>query len=337
MRVFLITLATLFFLPTAMADQSLSLANSDWPPFIIKGQERGASEQLVCAALKRAGWSCSVKVYAWDQVLADAQKGSIDGIAAVWRNPEREQYLLFSKPYLTNRIIPIIAKDSKIYLQKISDLAGWRVAMVPGYAYGKQIENAIPSLTMVSVRDAAEAIRAVQEGMADIALVDELVARSQSGTGAESDFTVINTVLAFRELYFAVSREHPQAEQIIADFHHQYESMLKDGVVNDILDVDWLAADLDNDGTLDLVLRSGASFDDLGVPSEEGTTYSLGRSQYHKTPQPNLNESQVKYFVEGRPHSSLQETLIDVFGKDTVCTKKDYSSEIDCTKIFQQK
>ena len=50
-----------------------------------------------------------------------------------------------------------------------------------------------------------------------------------------------------------------------------------------------------------------------------------------------LGGSQVNYFVEGRPHSSLQETLVDVFGKDTVCTKVDYSSEIDCTKIFQKK
>ncbi len=67
-----------------------------------------------------------------------------------------------------------------------------------------------------------------------------------------------------------VSRQHPRAEQIISDFHHHYEIMLKDGVVNEILDVDWLATDIGNDGKLDLVLRSGVSFDDLGTPNQQG-------------------------------------------------------------------
>jgi polar amino acid transport system substrate-binding protein len=250
MRVFLITITAVFFLPIAMADQSLSLGNDHWPPFIIEGRDLGASEELVCEALKLAGWACSVRVYDWDKVLEDAQKGSVDGIAAAWKTPEREQYLLFSEPYLTNRIVPIVAKDSKIYLKKASDLAGWRVAMVPDYAYGEEIESAKSSFTLVPARGSAEAIKAVQDGSADIALIDDLVARAQLKNDAEPDFTVINSVLAYRELYFAVSRQHPNAEEIMSDFHQQYETMLKDGLVNEILGVDWLATDLDNDGKL---------------------------------------------------------------------------------------
>ena len=218
MRVFLITITALFFLPTAMAEQSLTLGNSDWPPFTIKGQRQGASERLVCEALNRAGWNCSVKVYDWDQVLEDASEGTVDGVAAIWRTPEREQYLLFSEPYLTNRIVPVIAKDSKIFVQKVSDLSGWRVAMVPDYAYGDEIEKAKSSMTVVPVMGSAEAFKAVQEDKADIALVDDLVARSQMEIDAGAEFTVINAVLAHRELYLAVSRKHPRAEQIISDF-----------------------------------------------------------------------------------------------------------------------
>lgn len=320
-----------------MADKSLTLGNSDWPPFIIEGPERGASEELVCEALKLAGWSCTVKVYDWDKVIEDTQKGSVDGIAAVWRTPEREKYLLFSEPYLTNRILPIVAKNSNIYLVGISDLAGWRVAMVPDYAYGEEIESAKSSFTLVPVESSAEAIKAVQEDRADIALVDDLVARAQLEADAEPDFTVINAVLAYRELYFAVSRAHPQAEQIISDFHRQYERMLKDGVVNEILDVDWLATDLGNDGTLDLVLRSGVSFDELDAPSQGGSTYALGQSQYQMMSQPRLSKSQVNYLVEGEPHSSLQSALIDVFGKDVVCTHREYTSTLDCSKLFKQR
>jgi len=336
MRIFLIIITTLFFLPTAMAEQNLTLGNSDWPPFTIKGEGQGASERLVCGALRRAGWTCSVKVYDWDQVLEDASEGAVDGIAAVWKTPEREQFLLYSEPYLTNRIVPVIAKDSQIFVQKLSDLRGWRVAMVHGYAYGEEIEKAKSSMTIVPVVSSAEAFKAVQEDKADIALVDDLVARSQAEIDEGLEFKVIDAVLAHRELYVAVSRQHPRAEQIISDFHRYYEIMLKDGAVNDILDVDWLATDIGNDGELDLVLRSGVSFDDLGTPNQQGTTYSLGQPQYQTMSEADRGESQVNYFVEGRPYSTLQETLIEVFGKDTVCTKKDYSSEIDCTKLFQK-
>ncbi len=337
MRVLLITITAFFFLPAAVADQSLSLGNDDWPPFIIEGQEQGASEELVCTALKLAGWSCVVNVYDWDKVLEDVQKGSVDGIAAVWKTPEREKYLLFSEPYLTNRIVPIVAKNSQIYLQKVSDLRGWRVAMVPDYAYGQEIEDAISSFTLLPVKGSADAIKAVQEGRADIALVDDLVARAQLDIDSEPNFTVINAVLTYRELYFAVSREHPQAEEIISGFQDHYETMLKDGVVNEILDVDWLATDLGNDGKLDLVLRTGVNFDDLNSPSQSGSTYALGQSNYRMMSQSGLDNSQVNYHVGGKSHSSLQDALVEVFGKDVVCTHKEYTSQFDCSKLFMKR
>ena len=151
------------------------------------------------------------------------------------------------------------------------------------------------------------------------------------------DVDVINTVLAYRELFFAMSRQHPEAERIISDFQHHYEIMLKDGAVNEALGVDWLAADLGNDGKLDLVLRSSVSFDDLNKPSQKGSTYALNQAQYQMVSQPNVDYSQANYHVDGKPHSSLQSALIEVFGKDVVCEHKEYTSQFDCSKIFKKR
>ena len=337
MRVFLLAFTAVFFLPEALADQVLSLGNDAWPPFIIEGQEQGSSEKLVCEALDRAGWTCVIEVDDWDKVLEGAKEGSVDGIAAVWRSPEREQYLLFSDPYLTNRIVPIVAKDSPLQPQSISDLANKRVAMVPDYAYGDEIQDALSSFDVVPVKGSAEAIKAVLDGRAEIALVDELVTRAHLENDPQLDVDVINTVLAYRELHFAVSRQHPQAEEIISEFHRAYDLMLKDGAVNEALGVDWLATDLGNDGKLDLVLRSGVSFDDLDNPSQRGSTYALEQSQYRMMSKSDLDYTQVNYQVEGKSHSSLQSALIEVFGKDVVCTHKEYSSEFDCSKLFKKR
>jgi hypothetical protein len=85
------------------------------------------------------------------------------------------------------------------------------------------------------------------------------------------------------------------------------------------------------------VLRSGVNFDDLSAPSQSGSTYALGQSQYQMMSQSNSGNSQVNYHVEGKSHSSLQAALVDVFGKDVVCTHKEYTSQFDCSKLFMKK
>ena len=142
------------------------------------------------------------------------------------------------------------------------------------------VAKAVRTFQVVSVRASGEAIAAVLEGRAEAALVDELVARAHQESQPDSKAELVNTVLAFRELHFAVSRSHPQAQSIIADFHRSYELMLKDGAVNEALGVDWLATDLGDDGKMDLVLRSGVSFDDIDNPSKQGSAYALEQSEY---------------------------------------------------------
>lgn len=337
MRVSLLAVITLFFLPQAMANQDLSLGNDSWPPFIIEGEEQGISEKLVCEALSRAGWTCHVAVKEWEQVLTEAKEGSVDGIAAAWKTPEREQYLLFSDPYMTNRIVPVVAMDGAIHVKTAGDLAGLKVAMVPDYAYGSEIEDALASFTQVPAKGSAAALKAVQDGTADLALVDELVVRTALEGDSYAGILALDAVLAYRELFFAVSRQHPQAEQIIADFHRTFELMLKDGAVNEALGVDWLATDLGNDGKMDLVLSKGISLDDLKDPAAKGSTYALEQSDYRMMKKSDLDLSNMNYQVDGKSHSSLQSALVDVFGKDVVCEHREYTSTLDCSKIFEKR
>jgi polar amino acid transport system substrate-binding protein len=324
-------------LSTAHAADPLVLGNDAWPPFIIEGPEQGSSERLVCEALERAGRGCEIRVDDWENVLSNAREGTIDGIAAAWRTPERETYLLFSEPYLTNRIVPLVSRDSSFRPKTLADLAGRRVALVPDYAYGDSVREATATFEVVAARSSQAAIEAVAQGRADVALVDELVARAHKENRPESRAEATDAVLAYRELHFAVSRSHPAAQDIIADFQRSYDLMLEDGSVNEALGVDWLATDLGDDGQLDLVLRKGVRFDDLEDPSKTGSAYALEQSGYRLMSQPGLDDSSVNYRVDGKSHSSLQNALVEVFGKDVVCTHKEYTSTLDCSKIFQNR
>lgn len=327
----------IWLVSTAEAKDPLVLANDPWPPFILEGEEQGTAEMLVCQALERSGWPCRVKVDDWENVLSDARIGAIDGIAAAWRDEEREVYLLFSEPYLTNRIVPAINNQTAVTATSLSDLYGRRVALVGDYAYGSEITAELSKFEVVNAKNSRDALELVQNGKADIALVDELVGRQELEEMGPNNLELANAVLAFRDLHFAVSRQNPQAEQIIEDFQRAYKLMLEDGTVNEILNVDWLATDFGESGTLNYVMRSGVSLDDLDNPSDEGGVFATDSSGYALMRERNLDSSRVKYQVEGKPYSSLQSALDDVFGKDTVCKHKNYTSQFDCSEIFNQR
>ncbi len=337
MKRFAFIFIALCLLSPIHAQETLVLSNDVWPPFIIDGAEQGTAEKIVCQALDRAGWECLVEVRDWETVLAQVKEGEIDGIAAAWRNPERETYLLFSQPYLTNRIVPVMNTNKPVHIQAAGDLVGLRIAMVTDFAYGDEIEAMIPEFELVGAKNPTEALRSVQEGYADAALVDELVARGLLEEGGFFGVMVTDAALAFRDLHFAVSRKHPRAEEIIADFHRTFEIMLDDGTVNEILNIDWLATDFGHTGQIDVVMRSGTSLDNLSNPTKEGSVYALERSEYQLMRQPTgvQQPARVNYQVEGKSHSSLQDALTEVFGKDVVCEHKEYSSEFDCSKLLK--
>jgi len=322
--------------PIADANDSLILGNDNWPPFVIKGSDEGISQQLVCQALSLSGWKCSVEVQEWEAVLNQVKIGAIDGIVAAWQTPERELYLQFSEPYLTNRIVPVISETRPVSIKSVADLDGLRVALVKDYAYGDEILQSGAEFERVEFPDSSRAMQAVQAGQADVALLDVLVARNEMKTNNINDVVVLDTVLSFRELHFAVSRQNPRAAEIIGDFQRGYKTMLDNGMVNEILNIDWIATDFGHTGRTDLVLRSNVTLDQLSHPSEEGSVYSLQGSDYEFTELPDQDATRVKYQVKGTSYSTLQSALDEVFGEDMGCKHKEFSSEFDCTGLFEK-
>jgi len=337
LKKFMLALIAVSLFSLAQAKDPLVLSNDAWPPFIIEGDKQGTAEMLVCQALERSGWPCTVEVKDWETVLKEARIGAIDGIAAAWRNPERETFLLLSEPSLTTSIVPVVNVKKPAAIKSVADLAGLRVALVSDYAYGDEIMAMASKFEVIQASNSRDAINYVRNGTADTALVDELVARDEQDGSLMEDFMVTDAVLAFRGLHFAVSRQHPLAQVIVEDFQRAYKLMLADGTVNEILKVDWLATDFGQSGKLDVVLRSGVSLDDLSYPSNEGSVYALEDSEYQIIRQRDFDPSRVNYQVEGKSYSSLQSALDTVFGKDMVCKHKNFTSEFDCSDLFKKR
>src|SRR5262245_24881769 len=158
----------------AAPPRPLRLVSDVWPPFTDAEGKPHEALDLVKAALLRGGVRSESRIMTWTDALAQLEQGKMDGSAAVWKSPEREKYLLFSKPYLENRLVLVARKGEDVSASSMAALAGKRLALTKGYAYGAAVRQA-PQVTIVDRDSDADCLRAVLAKEADFLLLDELM------------------------------------------------------------------------------------------------------------------------------------------------------------------
>jgi ABC-type amino acid transport substrate-binding protein len=235
--------------------RKLRLGSDEWPPFTgSPGTTRSAIE-LVHSALERAGVEATTTIAEWKEIEAMIRRGELDGSAAMWRSERREEILLFSAPYLENRLVLIGRKGSDVSATRIGDLAGKRVAAVGRYAYGEEVEAA-EGVLFVNARNDQDSLDKLLAGTVDYMLVDEIVARhllTYQADDVAENLEIGLRPLAHRTLHLAIRRDLPEALEVIAAFDREIRAMQGDGTYAAILQVGWIRIDVDGDGLFELV------------------------------------------------------------------------------------
>jgi polar amino acid transport system substrate-binding protein len=237
---------------------TLRLASDSWPPFTADEGNTRIAVELVHEALKRAGREATTSVIDFEAVMAGLRDGTFDGSAALWRSADRERYLLFSNPYLENRLVLVGRKGSDVSATSLTGLGGKRVAVVGRYAYGPAAQNDV-GITFLKGASDQENLERVLAGEADYLLVDDLLIRyvlKHQGEAVEQHLEIGENVLLRRPLYFAVRRDVAGAAELVEKFNEAIAEMVADGTYNEILQLDWIRADVDGDGRLELVANS---------------------------------------------------------------------------------
>jgi polar amino acid transport system substrate-binding protein len=233
----------------------LRLGSDEWPPFTgSPGSERAAVE-LVHTALERAGFAATTEISDWRAVEKGIRTGELDGSAAMWRNERRQLELVFSEPYLENRLVLVGRSGSDVSARQLTELAGKRVAVVGSYSYGTTVDSA-KGVLFVGTRNDQESLDRLLGGEVDYMLVDELVARHLfdfQPEEVETNLEIGLAPLARQPLHLALRRDVADAEEIIAAFNAEILEMLADGSYAEILRVGWIRVDVDGDGLYELV------------------------------------------------------------------------------------
>ena len=153
--------------------KQLRLVSTAWPPFTNESPQQRFALDLVEAALGRFGISSQTTIVDAAQFTALLVKGPYDGSAAAWKDPERERALLFSQPYLENRLILVGRTGADVSAKALADLKGKRLAIVEGYSYGEALDNSGP--VFVRSRSEEDSLRQLLSGAVDYTLMDEIV------------------------------------------------------------------------------------------------------------------------------------------------------------------
>jgi ABC-type amino acid transport substrate-binding protein len=249
----------------------LTFVSTAWTPFTNDaGQPRFALD-LVEAALGRIKRTAKTVIVSPAQFTTSLLSGKFDGSAAAWKDPERERVLLYSQPYLENRLVLVGRLGADVSAKTLADLEGRRVAIVEGYSYGDAVEKS--GAIFVRAATEEESLALLLKLSVDYTLMDDLVVEYIIRNYPKESATRLqigSTPLITRELHLAIRRSHPDAEAIIAGFNAQLRGMIADRTYHRLLHVQWIGADVNGDGVPEYVPAS-----DRPGPAEPQRVYTL--------------------------------------------------------------
>lgn len=240
---------------------TLKLASDVWSPYTDEDGKPRLALDLVHEALRRAGITATTSLTQPGALTPILENQEFDGSAALWKSPDREQYLLFSEPYLQNRLVLLGRAGSNVSAQSLADLKDKKLGLVTGYSYGPALETA-RGVQLVYGKSEPDNLEMLLNGDLDYILVEELLVYHlfQKGGAKASSLLVAGTKsLLSRGLHLGLQRDLPGAKEILRRFDEQIHQLLLDGTYNRVLSVSWVATDTNRDGKNELILAGNAA------------------------------------------------------------------------------
>lgn len=319
----LFTIALLLTSFGAMTQEnSLQLAADIWPPFSDKDGEKAFALELVQEALDRGNILAETSIVSFEGVLDGLNSGSYDGSPTLWKTEDRESYLLYSAPYLENRLILVGRLGSDVSFNSLDELHNKRVSVVSDYAYGSSIYT-IPGVAILPGKSDQQNLELLLEGKTDYMLVDELLIKyllEYQHQEVKKYLSVGTKAIIVQPLYLAVLKSIPDAEKIISGFNENILEMILDGTYNEILEINWIQYDVDGDGILELVINGDS------VGKEAPVNY------YALMSTSGLSADTDRYYINGTVYGGWKE-VPDKFKNDLINSANLQPSESSGLKL----
>jgi len=295
-KVILLLLVT-FSIQGSSQTTELKLVSDVWPPFTnIEGKKAFAID-LVTEALNRIDINTKIEIVVFEDILKGITSGDFDGSAALWINEERKKKYLFSDPYLHNQLILVGKKGSIVNATSFSELNGKRIGVVENYAYGIDGSDA-EKINLVKGSSDQQNLERLLSDQIDYMLVDALLIQYllKFQVNDVSEYLEIGPApILVKSLHFALDKNVPDAQNIMTLFNKEIQEMIADGSYHEVLELNWIQADLDGDGKMEIILNCQTA-----GKEEPRNVYSV-----YTSPSPDYQDTTAKgYYIVGNFYRS---------------------------------
>lgn len=162
-----------------------------WPPFNFSENDNpaGFSIDYINLIAQKTGLSIEYKQGpTWSEFLDMMKNDSLDVMLDIVKTPEREKYLLFTKPYASNPN-GILSKKNTPY-NSLNELVGKKIAITKGFFYEEILSKKYPHIQLLTYPDTEQTMLAVSVGEADATLGEIAVLNYYISAQMMNDLTV---------------------------------------------------------------------------------------------------------------------------------------------------
>ena len=182
-----------------------------------KGQFRGIAAEYVKLIERKLGIRFNIlRIDDWKENVEKAKRHEFDVWSAVVETPERDEYMLFTQPYIDIRPIFVVAADRTGEFVLTGNTTE-RVAVVAGYFLHEYLQNHFPKVPLLPVKDTLDGLTAVAGGRAAAMLTDSSTASYLMTRQALHNLKISGDPgITGKRLAFAVRKDWPTLQRILA-------------------------------------------------------------------------------------------------------------------------
>lgn len=287
----LLLACALITLSISAQESALKLAADAWPLFTNVEGEKSILTDLVQEALRRVDVESSVDIIEFSDVLQKIETGEYDGSPALWISDKRQEKYLFSEPYLNNQLILVGKKGSDVSATSFQELKGKKIGVVDNYAYGDFGKN--NDLVIIPDVSNQKNLENLLSDKIDYMLVDALLIQymlKYQLNDVTAHLAIGQKPLLIKSLHLALGKDVENAQEILSSFNQEIHEMIADESYNRILELNWIEADVDGDGQMEMVLGS----DNAGKTAPQNI-YGLMMDNSYKE-----KNGPKRYYVDGK-------------------------------------
>jgi len=197
-----------------------------------KGNYVGLSAEYIALIEQRLGVKLEViKDKPWAEILKMAQQGKLDMLSNANKTPERQQYLIFTEPYLQTPAI-IISDNSSGFISSLNRLNGKQVTLEKGYFMQELLMRDHPEIKLVLAENIHDALAMVSSDKVDAYIGDAASAHYAIKKGGMLNLSFSGDTNYKNYHSMAATKANPELASLLAKSLASIPQSEKDAIQN---------------------------------------------------------------------------------------------------------